>query len=304
MSFETNDDSGVYKINDDKYLVQSVDFITPVVDDPYTFGRIAAINSLSDIYAMGGDPITALSILMYSCEIDSEIIKAMMQGACDELAKVKCNLVGGHTVDDNEVKLGFSVTGMITGDKIYKNCTARENDKIIYTKPLGIGVLSTALKGEMTTDDENKILEDVMLLSNYDASKIMKKYDVSACTDITGYGLAGHLYEVAKGSNKTLVINYEDINFLSPAVKYAEMGIIPAGAYFNKQFIEYFVDYSKVDEKYRMLLFDPQTSGGLAIFVSEDDAENLLNDLKDSGYSDVKIIGEVKNFKEKFLIFT
>jgi len=303
VSFETNDDSGIYKVSDDIYLAQTVDYITPVVDEPYTFGRISAINSLSDIYAMGGDPITALSILMYSCEIDNEIIKAMMQGACDELAKVKCNLLGGHTISDNEVKLGFAITGMINDGKIYKNCTARENDKIIYTKPLGIGVLSTALKGEMTNNEENKILEDVMLFSNYLASKIMKKYDVSACTDITGFGLAGHLFEVAKGSNKTLKIYYNELSYLKSAIKYAEMGIIPAGAYFNKQFLENYVDYSKVEEKYKMLLFDPQTSGGLAIFVSEKDADSLLNELIESGYIYSKIIGEVKGYKEKYIIF-
>jgi selenide,water dikinase len=285
VAFETNDDAGVFKLDDYRYLIHTVDFITPVCDDPYTFGRIAAINSMSDVFAMGGDPISALSILMYNCDIDESIIGEMMQGACDEFAKVKCSLVGGHTVDDNEVKLGFAITGIVENGRYYKNVGLRRNDLIIYTKPLGIGILSTAVKGELASAEDEKNVNDIMLLSNYEASKILRRYDVSALTDVTGFGLAGHAYEMASGSNIGMEIYVDRLKFIPKSIEYASMGIVPAGAYYNKQFLLGKYLYSNNKKDLEIMMFDPQTSGGLLIAVAENDAENLCRDLNDIGYT-------------------
>lgn len=303
VAFETNDDAGVYKIGDNLYLIHTVDFITPVCDDPYTFGRISALNSMSDIFAMGGDPVNALSVLMYNCDIDEDIISAMMQGACDEFAKVRCSLIGGHTVDDSEVKMGFAVTGISTDGKFYRNIGLREGDLLIYTKPLGIGVLSTAVKGELASEEDEKNVNEVMLKSNYEASKILKKYDVSALTDITGFGLAGHAYEMAFGSGKTIEVFVDKVNFINKAIEYAGMGIIPAGAYYNKQFLVGKYDFLYKDNSLEILMFDPQTSGGLFIAVSEKDAEELNKGLIDAGYGS-SIIGRACSFDgEKYIKF-
>ncbi len=293
VGFETSDDAGVFKIDDDKSLVQTVDFITPVVDDPYKFGQIAALNSLSDVYAMGGTPLTAMSILMYNCDIDTTLIQQMMQGACDELRKANCTLVGGHTVEDDEVKLGFSITGTVSNGKFYRNSTVRSGDLLIYTKPLGIGIVATALKGELTTEEETSQIETIMLRSNAKAADLLKKYDVSACTDVTGFGLAGHGFEMAAGAKKSIAIEIDKIPFIESALKYAEMGIIPAGAYSNKQFMDAEYIFSSSDKEKEIILFDPQTAGGLLIGVAEADASKLLADLLAAGYPDAVVIGNV-----------
>lgn len=303
VGFETNDDAGVFKVRDDFYLVETVDIITPVVDDPYTFGRISAINSISDIYAMGAKPLTALSVLMYSCDIDADIISKILQGAADELAKVHCTLVGGHTVSDSEVKFGFAVTGYLENEKFYRNSTLRENDIIIYTKPLGIGVLSTALKGELLSKEDEKKLTDTMLSSNCRASEIIRNFDVSAVTDVTGFGLAGHLFEMAKGSNKTVEVYVENLHLLPSALEFAHMGIIPGGAYLNKQFLINDYKFSSSEKEKEILLFDPQTSGGLLIGVSFTDAEKLIFELISNGYTDSAIIGSVTTDLDKYLFF-
>jgi len=293
VGYETDDDAGVYKLREKEFIVQTADFITPVVDDPYTFGRIAAVNSLSDIYAMGAQPITALSLLMFDPKIESTIITAIMQGGADELAKAECSLIGGHTLDEDEIKTGFAVTGIIENGKIYKNCNLREGDLLVYTKPLGIGIITTAIKGELATESEISEVVDVMVTSNRAASEIMLDFDVSSCTDITGFGLAGHAYEMALGSKVTIEFQMGKIKILSPAIKYANMGIIPGGAYASKKFLEPFIDYKKIEKDNEMLVFDPQTSGGLLMGVSSADAEGLLETLIKSGYTDANIIGKV-----------
>ena len=303
LGFETSDDAGVFKIDDDKSLVQTIDFITPVVDDPYKFGQIAALNSLSDVYAMGGTPLTAMSVLMYNCDIDAKLIQQMMQGACDELKKAKCTLLGGHTVEDEEVKLGFSITGTVANGQFYKNSTLRTGDLLIYTKPLGIGIVATALKGELLTADEIKQIETIMLASNGKAAELLKKYDVSACTDITGFGLAGHGFEMASGSDKSIVFEMKNISFIESAVKYANMGIIPAGAYTNKQFLDNDYIFTNEEKEKEISLFDPQTAGGLLIGVSREEAAHLLADLIAAGYHDAAVIGSVTEPGEKAVKF-
>jgi len=290
VGFETGDDAGVFDIGD-RYLVQTVDFITPVVDDPYQFGQIAALNSISDVYAMGGRPITAMSVFAYNCGVDSSDIKAMMQGAADELGKIECTLLGGHTVEDAEIKLGFSITGEITDKRIYKNVGLREGDILIYTKPLGIGLVSTALKAGLASEEHIKEVTETMLLSNKEASEIMKKFDCSACTDITGFGLAGHAYEMASGSNVSVEFFKDSAKVIDGTKDYASQFIIPAGAYSNMEFLNGKCTFETATDNSHMIYFDPQTSGGLLIGVSEKDSEKMLRALKDSGYSNSVSLG-------------
>ncbi|AEI15668.1 selenide, water dikinase [Flexistipes sinusarabici DSM 4947] len=303
VGFETSDDAGVYKIAENKYLVQSIDVITPVVDEPYNFGRIAAVNSLSDLYAMGGRPLTAMTLLMYNCDIAGSIMHEIMQGACDELGRTGCVLVGGHTLEDNEVKFGLSVTGMIDDGKIMKNNTLKPGDALVYTKPLGIGIITTAIKGEMAEEDEISDVTELMLLSNQKASEIIKNYPVSACTDITGYGLAGHALEMSKFSGCSINFFTEKIPVIEGALNYAEMGIIPAGAYHNRQFLGHHYSFSENHRNKEMLMFDPQTSGGLLIGVNRKYADELVNELKRSGYKDSCIIGEAVELADHYIVF-
>lgn len=301
VGFETGDDAGVLDIGGGVYLVQTVDFITPVVDDPHTFGRISALNSMSDVYAMGGAPLSALSVLLYSCSIDGNIIKAMLQGACDEFASAGCALAGGHTVSDNEIKLGFSITGKITDGKIYKNVGLREGDLLIYTKPLGIGLITTALKAEQATEEDIKAVTETMLTSNKGASELLRSFDVSACTDITGFSLAGHSFEMASGSGVTVEIHSDKVNVMPGAYEYAKNFIIPAGAYSNMDFLKDSCSYRMGQDNSHMVFFDPQTSGGLLIGVSEKDSEKMLGALKDLGLQ-ASVMAEAVSKKDHDII--
>lgn len=294
VGFETSDDAGVYKIHDGLFLVQTVDFITPVVDDPYNFGRIAALNSMSDVFAMGGKALTALSVLNYNCAVGAEIVAEMMQGACDELKDAGCTLAGGHTIDDSEIKLGFSVTGVINDGRYYRNCDLREGDLLIYTKKLGIGILSTALKFGSTTEEEDKEVTKTMLLSNQKASEILRNFDVSGVTDITGFGLAGHSYEMAKGSGTDIFLNQNDIPLMEKSLRFTEEFIIPGGLSMNMQYLEPYCKFEKLERNRHFTFFDPQTSGGLLIGVSEKDALKMLKELISLGYEDSAIIGSCK----------
>lgn len=283
VGFETGDDAGVFDLGNGTYLVQTVDFITPVVDNPHTFGRISALNSISDVYAMGGTPVTALSVLLYNCSVGSGVIKDMMQGACDEFANAGCALAGGHTVDDNEIKLGFAVTGTITDGRVYKNVGLREGDVLVYTKPLGIGLVSTALKAGKASYEHIEAVTAAMLQSNRKASEVMKLFDVSAVTDITGFGLAGHVFEMASGSGVTVLIDSAKVQVLPGALAYAKDFIIPAGAYSNMEFLSGRCKFETLPDNAHMLMFDPQTSGGLCMGVSENDSEKFISALKNEG---------------------
>jgi selenide,water dikinase len=301
VGFETGDDAGVFDIGGGTYLVQTVDFITPVVDDPYDFGRISALNSMSDVYAMGGDPLTALSVLLYNCSIGSDVIREMMQGAADEFASAGCALAGGHTVDDPEIKLGFAVTGTIRDGRIYKNVGLREGDRLVYTKKLGIGLVTTALKAQMASPEDIDAVTKTMLESNAAASRVMRKFDVSACTDVTGFGLAGHSYEMASGSGVSICIYGDRVQILPGALGYARDFIIPAGAYSNMEFLKGRCEYSQSAENAHMVFFDPQTSGGLLIAVSEGDCGSLIKSLHDEGV-DAYVIAEAVSKEDADII--
>jgi selenide,water dikinase len=288
------DDAGIIKIDDDFALVQTTDFFTPVVDDPYLFGQIAAANALSDIYAMGAEPISALNILCFPDDkLDSEGFRLILQGGADKANEAGIVILGGHSVSDKELKYGMAVTGKVHPQNIKMNNTIKPGDLIVLTKAIGTGILTTALKNSILT--ENTISTAIISMStlNKQASDLLKKYPVSACTDVTGYGLLGHLWEMLNGSNCGVTLTLNDISFFSKAIPFArEMTQIPGGTLANQKFISPHVDMGKIDPWYQNLLYDPQTSGGLLISLPEKEAEDFIQDL-DNYSLPVSIIGSV-----------
>ncbi len=272
VGFETADDAGVYQLTGDCALVQTVDFFTPIVDDPFTFGAIAAANSLSDVYAMGGRPVSALSILCYPVKGDLDVLAEILNGGASKMREAGCAVLGGHSVNDDEIKFGYSVTGTIDPGRILANSTARPGDVLLLTKKLGTGVISTALKRGIADPAHVQAAIDSMLTLNRGACEAMLAFEVHACTDVTGFGLIGHAREMALGSGVTIEIAAAQIQFLPGAVDYARQGAIPGGLKNNRDFASCVVEgSSEVDD----LLYDPQTSGGLLISIAERDAAAL-----------------------------
>ena len=303
VDMSSNEDAAVYKIDNDKALVQSVDIITPVVDDPYYYGQIAAANSLSDIFAMGGEVLTAMNVVGFDgCHHKKDVLKEILFGAKSKLDECGGVLAGGHTIETPEMLYGLSVTGVVHPNKIYKNSTARVGDVIVLTKPLGLGVLTTALKADMIDDNLIKYITSLLAQLNYNASKVMKEFDVSACTDVTGFGFLGHLYEMVR-KDITFLVQRDNIPIIEGALDMASMGIIPAGSYNNKSYLSDKVNFISEDEK-DILLFDAQTSGGLLIAVSQKDANKLVSALKDSGYEKSSIVAEVVAKNEYPIVIT
>lgn len=281
----TPDDAGVYQLNPELALIQTVDFFTPVVDDPYIFGQIAATNSLSDIYAMGGKPLTALNIVCFpvSC-LDIQVLADILKGGAEVVRRAGAVLLGGHTVEDSEPKYGLAVTGIVHPERVITNRGARIGDVLVLTKPLGTGVIVTALKGGVIKDSEAQPAIDSMVRLNRVAAECMQELGVRAATDITGFGFLGHAYEMALGSEVAFEFGIEGIPWLPVARDMARMGLIPAGAYTNQQYLADKVAFTgRVGEDERDLLFDPQTSGGLLIAVSENRVEELLHRLQAQG---------------------
>lgn len=290
VGFDTSDDAGVYKLSDELALVQTLDLITPVVDDPFTFGQIAAANSLSDVYAMGGTPMTAMNIVCFdNVNLELGVLKEILEGGKDKIKEAGCALVGGHTVEDVQMKYGLSVTGSIHPSKILRNNTAKEGEILITSKAFGIGVLATAMKAGLASEQYAKKAVDTMKQLNDKASKVALKYNASACTDITGFGLMGHLSEMAKGV--TMEIFGSSVPLLDGSMEYAKMGLICGGSYKNRNFLKPLLSYDGADEDLAMILFDAQTSGGLVFSVSEKDATAAVNQLIDMGYENAAIIG-------------
>lgn len=280
VGFETSDDAGVYKLSDTCALVQTVDFFTPIVDDPYTFGAIAAVNSLSDVYAMGGKPITALSILAYPGKGDLDDLAAILRGGADKLAEAGCPLIGGHSVNDDEIKFGFSITGIIHPQRIKANSTVHPGDALVLTKPIGTGVISTALKRDIADPDHVVAATQSMLTLNKYACEAMLEGEVHGCTDVTGFGLIGHAREMAIGSNTTLQIHAEDVPLLAGALEYASRGAVPGGLNNNREFASSCVSITgTIAPPLESLLYDPQTAGGLLIALPVLDADALVNRL-------------------------
>jgi selenide,water dikinase len=295
VGMDSLDDAGVYKISDDLAIIQTVDFFTPIVDDPYWFGQIAAANALSDIYAMGGSPKTALNLVGFPLkQMDISILRQILQGGLDKMKEADVMLVGGHSVEDSELKYGLSVTGFVHPDRILTKKNLNAGDRLVITKPLGTGVINTAIKGGVASVEAIDKITRLMATLNRDVAEVMIQYPVHACTDITGFGLLGHLAEMVDGSGLGVVLDSKNIPILSEALDYAAMGLLPAGAFKNKAFREPMVEFSSsVNPLIRDLLFDPQTSGGLLICIDRDDAAKLVDELNQKGINESAVIGEV-----------
>lgn len=291
---ETSDDAGVFRLDSETALVQTLDFITPVIDSPYEFGRMAAANSLSDVYAMGGRPVTAMNIVCFPVgEFSIDILKETLAGGLEKIYEAGAVLVGGHSVDDREFKYGLSVTGIVHPDRILTNRNAKTGDRLILTKPIGTGIIATAVKGKIADEEAVKALIEVTTTLNRKAAEIMQRFRPNACTDVTGFGLAGHVLEMAKGSGKKILIHTGLVPFIKKAEEYALMGLIPAGSYNTKNYCSKNISVeSSVKQVVLDMVFDPQTSGGLIISLPEKRAKECLDALRNEGVL-ASIIGEV-----------
>lgn len=302
VGIETSDDAAIYKVTDDIAMIQTVDFFTPIVDEPYMFGQIAAANSLSDVWAMGGEPAVALNIVGFPNCLDPAILGDILAGGADKVKEAGAVLVGGHSVQDDEPKYGLCVSGFVHPDKIFKNYGCRPGDVLVLTKQIGSGIVNIAIKADMASPEAIREAQRVMASLNKKGKQAVEKYDVSACTDITGFGLLGHCVEMASASDVTFEINVTDIAYLTDAIDYAKMGLIPAGAYKNRGYSIGKVESGSVAEHYLDLLYDPQTSGGLLISVAEKDVKPMLEDFKAANMdTTVSIIGKVAPKSDKLI---
>ena len=294
VGFNKSDDAGVYRIGPDLALVQSLDFFPPIVDDPYQFGQITAANSVSDIYAMGGKPLTALNIVCFPLDkFPPETLTQIIDDAQSKLKEAEVTVVGGHSIKDKEIKFGLSITGLVNPDKMLTNSGAKAGDKLFLTKPLGTGIITTAIKQNKADEALTKLVIETMSSLNKTACELMLKHNANSATDITGFGLLGHTYEMAAGSEVTIRIFSDKVPLLPKAKELAGEGILTGGAKANREYLEGKVSKSdKLDSNLEHILFDPQTSGGLLISVPAASAEALSSALKEAGLCH-DIIGEV-----------
>jgi selenide,water dikinase len=294
IGFDTADDAGVYRLADDLALVQTVDFFTPIVNDPYTFGQIAAANSLSDVYAMGGRPISALSIVGFpNSGGDVGVLERIVQGGHAKMVEAGCSVVGGHSIGDEEIKFGYAVTGLINPSRILANSSARAGDHLVLTKRIGTGIISTALKKGAASEAAVAAAVESMTALNREASTVALEFPVHGATDVTGFGLLGHAREVAVGSGVSLVIESSSVELLPEALDYARAGYLPGGLNRNVEFLEGCVEFANgVAPEVRSLLYDPQTSGGLLLSVEAAAAGALVAALR-SRQIPAREVGEV-----------
>ena len=289
-------------MTDDIALIQTVDFFTPIVDDPYMFGQIAAANSLSDVYAMGGEPKIALNIVGFPNCLDPSILGEILAGGADKVKEAGAVLVGGHSVQDDEPKYGLCVSGFVHPNKIFKNYGCKPGDVLILTKQIGNGIINTAIKAEMASEASIKEAITVMSSLNKKAKEVVDDYPVNACTDITGFGLLGHCVEMAEASEVTFELNVHDIAYFDEAIAYAKMGLVPAGAYKNRGYSCKKVDMERVEEHFVDLLYDPQTSGGLLLSVEPQYVEAIMEAFEKKHLdTKVSIIGTVTEKSDKLI---
>jgi len=292
---ESLDNAGVYKLTDELAIIQTIDFFTPIVDDPYNFGQIAAANALSDVYTMGGKPLTAMNVVCFPVNsLDISVLEDILRGGLDKMREAGVALVGGHSIDDVELKYGLSVTGIVHPKRLVTNSGARVGDKLILTKPLGTGIISTALKGGMVAAETvDKVTKSMATLNNK-ASELMLEFGVRGCTDITGFGLLGHACQLAQNSRVGIEFRSISIPFFFEARELSNKGLCPAGLNRNREFYGKMVEIAPdVPDFIQDILFDPQTSGGLLISIAAGKAEMLLGRLREEGVVDASIIGEV-----------
>jgi selenide,water dikinase len=280
VGFDKSDDAAVYQLSDDQALVQTLDFFPPIADDPYTFGQIAATNALSDIYAMGGEPKLALNIMCVPKTMPKEAVHDILRGGYEKCAEAGAIICGGHSIYDDEPKYGLSVTGFVHPDRLWKNHGAEPGDVLFLTKPIGIGVLTAAQRGDLLDLETHDLMIRLMTTLNKSARDVLVNYDVHACTDVTGFSFLGHLYEMCSGSGVSAEIDVQAISLIPEALEFARIGILPEGMYRNRTFAEHAVDVGDTELAVCDLLFDPQTSGGLLVAVAAKDADAVFDALK------------------------
>ncbi len=284
VGIDSRDDAGVYRVDDNLALIQTLDFFTPMVDDPYIFGQIAATNALNDIYAMGGEPLLAMNLVCYPQCGDMEVLRQILEGGLSKVKEAGALLVGGHTVDDNEPKYGLSVCGRAHPSKVISNSTARPGDSLFLTKPLGSGVIATAIKAEMASQSATDEAIRWMSMLNQAGCRVMQAVGVNAATDVTGFGLVGHLFELAVASDVEVELNSTQLEFMQGALEYASLGLIPGGAYTNRQYLADKVEYGdEIEVTRRDLLFSPETAGGLLIAVDQTKQAALQEAMRKEG---------------------
>ena len=302
VGFDRSDDASVYKLSEELALVQTVDFFPPIADDPYTFGAIAAANALSDVYAMGGEPKLALNIMAIPKKMPKEAVHELLRGGYDKVYEAGALITGGHSILDEEPKYGLAVTGFVHPEKLLSNSGAQPGDVLFLTKPIGIGILTTAAKVDMVSEETYaKALQQMMTL-NKSARDVIVNYRVHACTDVTGFGLLGHACEMAQGSDVELQLRVDQIDLIPEALELATIGILPEGMYRNRDFAESFVDAGRVSLAKQDMLYDPQTSGGLLIAVHPEDADSLYEELQREVLS-AQRIGCVREYRGGKRIF-
>lgn len=295
MGRETSDDAGVYKLRDDLALIQTLDFFTPIVNDPYRFGQIAAVNALSDVYAMGGRPLTAMNIVGFPKQtLDKSILKDILRGGLEKIHEAGALLVGGHSIDDAELKYGLSVTGIVHPDRVLTNAGARPGDRLLLTKPLGTGIIATALKGKFAAPEAEAAMIAVMVELNKAGAEAMEDVGVHACTDITGFGLLGHALEMAVASKVGMLLHASQVPIIPYAREYARVGMVPAGTFANRQYCRHALRADPaIPDPILDILADAQTSGGLLISVPGERAEMLLAGLRSRAVESAAWIGEI-----------
>ncbi|MBB5174454.1 selenide,water dikinase [Texcoconibacillus texcoconensis] len=295
VGHETSDDGGVFQLTNDIALIQTIDYFTPIVDDPYMFGQIAAANALSDVYAMGGKPATVLNIVGYPIKtLPADILADILKGSSDKVAEAGAVIAGGHSIDDAEPKFGLSVTGTVHPERIFKNVGAKPGDVLVLTKPIGVGILTTGIKRNKTTPEQEKLVTETMAQLNKHACEALSSFNPSAVTDVTGFGLLGHGYEIAKASDVTFEIDYEKVPLLPGTKQLAKDGVVPGGTKANHHWLESIIDYdASLTKEDELILCDAITSGGLLISMSEEESKAYLSTLKSSVHIDAAIIGRV-----------
>ena len=302
VGFDTKDDACVYKVNENTVVIQTVDFFPPMVDDPYTFGQVAATNALSDVYAMGGNPTLAMNLLCFPSCLDSSLMGDILAGGYSKVQEAGAIVAGGHTIADATPKYGLCVSGFAHPSEILTNSNAKTGDVLVLTKPIGVGILNTATKAELLSDSEIKEVVEVMISLNKYAKDCIRGLKVNACTDITGFSLVGHGQEMAIGSNKTIELFSSDIPVMNKALEFAKMGVIPEGMYNNFEYLKNdFITKGNISQEIKDVLFDPQTSGGLLLSMPEKYAKEYLSRME-AFNPWTRIIGQVTDKQEKSII--
>jgi selenide,water dikinase len=302
VGLDTSDDAGVYQLTDSIALIQTVDYFTPIVDDPYMFGQITAANALSDVYAMGGEPKTVLNIVGFPIKkLGAEMLSEILRGAADKVKEAGAITVGGHSIDDQEPKFGLSVTGIVHPDKVWKNVGAEPGDVLVLTKPIGVGIITTGIKRSAVTPEQEQIVTDTMATLNKVAAEVLKEFHPHAVTDVTGFGLLGHGSEMARGSNVSFEFSLNQVPVLEGALELAKNGVVPGGSKANHKWLTDDVVYDEILPEEQLLLCDAITSGGLFVALSEQEAAKYVDKLHASGLAYASIVGRVTEKKDKYI---